>query len=475
MQVLTPTGVWPRFKAKFIGDRVFYRMVLGLIIPVIVQNTVTNLVNLLDNVMVGNLGTTHMSGVAIANHLVFVFNLSIFGALSGAGIYGAQFAGAKDWRSFKETLRLRLLVSVAITGAAAIILTKWSAPLLSLYLAGEGNPLDGAAMLLYGTQYLKIMLWGLLPFALTQCYSSALREAGETVLPMRASVIAVFVNLFFNFVMIFGKLGFPALGVEGAALATVLSRVIELALVVIVAHRNLHRFPFLIGVYRSFRIRRDLAKNIMIKGMPLFVNEFFWSAGMITITQILSTRGLSVVGGLNIASTFTNLFSVFFFSIGTAVAIVTGQSLGAGDTELAKAQVWKLLFFAVGLSSALGVLLAISAGWITQVYKTEVEVRNLATLFMRASAFFMPFQAIAHCCYFAIRSGGRTLLTMVFDSIYLWVVCLPYTYALVAFTGLGIESIYPLSQLIHPLKAVLGLAVVSTGFWARNLVGKSLR
>src|SRR5690554_6171300 len=137
MQSLTVTGLWPRFKAKFIGDRNFYQLALGLVIPVIVQNTVTNLVNLLDNVMVGNLGTTHMSGVAIANHLMFVFNLSIFGALSGAGIYGAQFAGAKNWRSFTETLRFRLLVSAIITGVASFILTRWSTPLLSLYLAGE--------------------------------------------------------------------------------------------------------------------------------------------------------------------------------------------------------------------------------------------------------------------------------------------------------------------------------------------------
>jgi len=471
MQSLTATRMWPRFKAKFIGDRAFYQMALAIVIPVIVQNTVTNLVNLLDNVMVGYLGTTHMSGVAIANQLMFVFNISIFGALSGAGIYGAQFAGAKDWARFRETLRFRLLVSAAITALAIFILNLWPTELLSLYLEGEGNPGDSSAMLLYGLEYLKIMLWGLLPFALAQGYSSALREAGETVLPMRASVISVFVNLFFNYVLIFGKLGFPALGVKGAAFGTVFSRVAELLVVAIVVHRNLDRFPFINGLYRSVRIGKNLAKNIMIKGMPLFVNEFFWSAGMITITQILSTRGLAVVGALNITSTFTNLFGVFFFSIGTAVAIVIGQSLGAGDLELAKAQVWKLLFLSVMIASVLGVILAISAGWMTQIYNTEIEVRDLATAFMRASAFYMPFQAIANCCYFAIRSGGLTLVTMAFDSVYIWVICVPYTYALVNFVSLGIEGIYPLSQLIHVLKAILGLIVVSTGYWARNLVG----
>jgi Na+-driven multidrug efflux pump len=191
---------------------------------------------------------------------------------------------------------------------------------------------------------------------------------------------------------------------------------------------------------------------------------------MATMTQILCTTGLAVVGALNIAYTFTNLFGVFFFSFGTAVAILVGQSLGAGDEELAKAQVWKLMFFAVSIASVLTVVMVITADWITQIYNTEVEVRRLAAAFMRATALCMPFNAIANCSYFAIRSGGKTLLTMAFDSIYVWAVCVPYTYALVAFTGLGIEAIYPLSQVVHPLKAILGLVMVSSGRWARNLV-----
>ena len=461
---------WSRFKTRFIGDRQFYNMVLALIIPVIIQNTVTNLVNLADNVMVGALGTTHMSGVAIANHLMFVFNLTIFGALSGAGIYGAQFAGAKNWRGFKQTFRMRLLVSLAITLLAALVLAKWPTILLSFYLEGDGDPAERTAMLIFGQQYLKIMLWGLLPFALSQCYSSALRETGETMLPMIASSSAVAANLIFNYLLIFGKLGLPALGVQGAAVASVLSRSMELLVVALVAHKNHLKFPFLVRLYRPYHIDRDLAKNMALKGAPLFFNEFFWAAGMITITQILSTKGLSVVGALNIASTFTNLFGVFFFSIGTAVAIVTGQALGAGKPELAKEYVWKLLFFSVGISCTLGAILSISAHKITQVYNAEAEVRHLAAAFMRAGAIYMPFQAIANCSYFAIRSGGRTLLTFLFDSVYTWVICVPYTYALVTFTNLEIGAIYPLSQLIHVLKAIISLAVVRTGFWAHNLV-----
>lgn len=468
----TTVGLWPRFKTKFIGDRAFYQMALSLVIPVIVQNTVTNFVNLLDNVMVGSLGTTSMSGVAIANQIIFIFNLSIFGALSGAGIYAAQFAGAKDWTSFRATFRFKLLVSIIITGLGVLLLSQWPSQILSLYLQGEGNPADSAAMLFHGLQYMKIMLWGFLPFALAQSYASALREAGETALPMRATVIAVFVNLFFNYVLIFGKLGFPALGVRGAALGTVFSRVAELLVVAIAAHRKLERFPFLAGLYRSARIGKDLTRNMIIKGMPLFVNEFLWSTGMAAMNQLLSTKDLRVVGALSIAHTFINLFGVFFFSMGTAVAIIIGQSLGAGDEELAKEQVWKLLFFSAAVASALGVLLGLSAEWITLIYKTEPEVRSLAAVFMQVDAFCFPFQAAANCCYFAVRSGGRTILTMLFDSVYVWVLCVPYTYALITWTSLGIEAIYPLHQLIHIAKAIMSVIVVNTGIWARNLVAE---
>lgn len=461
---------WQRFRARFIGDRRFYQAVLALIVPVIIQNTVSNVVNLLDNVMVGALGTVNMSGVAIANQLMFVFHLAIFGSISGAGIYGAQFAGAKNWDGFRQALRVKLVVALVIALLAILIFSQGADTLISFYLQGEGDSADAAAMLRYGRQYLMIMLWGLVPFALTQCYSGALRQAGKTFLPMVSSLIAVAVNLVFNYLLIFGKFGFPALGVQGAAIATVLSRFVELSIVVLFSHGNLEKYPFMEGVYRRFHVEKRLAKNIAIKGIPLFTNEFLWSLSMVTLTQIYSTRGLVVVAGLNISSTIGNLFNVFFLSMGTAVAVMIGQSLGANDVELAKKQIWQLLFFGVSISLITATALAISAGPITQIYNTETEVRHLAVAFMRTNALYMAFHTIAHCCYFALRSGGKTLITMLFDSVYSWVVVVPYTYFMVNYTALGVTTLYLLCHLTDLVKAILGIMAIGTGFWARNLV-----
>ena len=470
MQRTLSGGLWNRFHNTFIGDKKFYRTVLMLVLPIIAQNLISNFVNLLDNVMVGQVGTVEMSGVAIANQLIFVFNLAIFGAISGAGIYGAQFAGACDWEGFRQTFRFKILVALGITAVSIAVVTVFDDPMISLYLTGDGDAADAAGMLFSGKQYLHLMLWGLLPFALTQSYSSTLRETGHTLMPMIASMTAVLVNLVFNYLLIYGKFGFPKLGVEGAAIATVLSRFVELSIVAIKAHTNRKKFFFMKGVFRNFRIDKKLAGSIAAKSLPLLANELFWSLGMTTLMQIFSTCGLMVVAGLNIASTITNLFNVFFISTGVAVGVMVGQALGANDIALAKRHAWKLIFFSVCICIVLGTALALSAGVIPNIYRTGAEVRRLATQFMRTSAMYMVFNGITHCCYFTMRSGGKTFITLLFDSVFTWVVCVPYAYIMVHYSGLSIDLLYPLCYLTEVLKCIIGVLVVRTGHWAKNMV-----
>jgi len=303
-------GRLEKLRQTFIGDRVFYRTVLAIAIPIIVQNAISNFVSLLDNIMIGQVGTVQMSGVSISNQLLFVFILTIFGGLAGAGIFGAQFYGAGDTEGFRNTFRFKLWAAAIILAVSVTVFLTFGDSLISLYLTGEGDAADAASMLVYGRDYLRIMLWGLLPFAMSQAYSGTLREAGETLLPMKASIAAVLTNLCLNYLLIFGKFGFPELGVAGAAIATVISRYVELAIIMVYTHRHKERFSFISGIYRSMKVPRDLAMKIIIKGMPLLANELLWSLSVTTLTQIYSTRGLNVIAGLNISSTITNLFNV---------------------------------------------------------------------------------------------------------------------------------------------------------------------
>jgi len=459
-------------RRALIGDRAFYRSVLALVLPMIAQNAISGFVSLLDNIMVGQTGTAQISGVAIANQLIFVFNLTIFGGLSGPSIFGAQFFGAGDTEGLRHTLRFKLLIALGLLAATLTTFLTCADTLISLYLTGEGDASQAAAMLIYGKDYLNIMLWGLLPFALSQVYGGTLRETGEALLPMIASISAVLTNLILNYLLIFGKLGLPALGVSGAAIATVISRYIEFAVIIIYAHRHAHRFPFVRGLLRSLRIPLQLAKAIAAKGLPLFVNEMLWSLSMTALMQIFSTCGLNVVASLNIASTVTNLFNVVFISMGTAVAVMTGQALGAGDGQRAKSTVWKLIFFSFCSSLVVGGVLAASAPFIPQAYNTTDDVRRLAALFMTTSAALMPFNAVSFCSYFAIRSGGKTIVTFFFDSLYSWVVFIPCAYILTHYTNLSIYLIYPLCHILETVKCAAGLLIVRTDYWVQNVVAE---
>lgn len=464
------TGAFNRFRSIFIGDRKFYNTVFALVLPIIVQNAITNFVNLLDNVMIGRVGTAQMSGVAIANQLIFVFSLTLFGGLSGAGIFGAQYYGAGDHKGLRYTVRFKIWTSVIVLAIAIVLFLTYGDQLISLYLTGDGDETERAAMLEYGRTYLNVILWGLLPFSMAQVYGGTLREMGETMLPMKASVAGVFTNLCLNYVLIYGKLGFPALGVKGAAIATVISRVVELSIIVLYVHGHSDRFLFVKGLYQSLRIPKSLNLDIILRGMPLLVNELMWSLGMTTLTQLFSKRGLNVVGALNITSTITNLFNVVLFSMGSAVAVMIGQALGANDIPRAKQNAWRLMFFSVCICIVVGSVLAVLAPLFPHIYKTTDDVRLLATRFIQTNAFYMAFTAVANCAYFTIRSGGKTYITVLFDSVYTWVFFVPLTYVLTYFTTLDILILYPVCYVAEIIKCIIGVIVVRTGFWAQNMV-----
>ena len=467
---MTRTKKTSALKSNIIGDRAFYSRMFVIVIPIIIQNTITNVVSLLDNVMVGAIGTLEMSAVAIVNQLLFVFYICIFGGLSGAGIFATQYAGANDNDGIKHCFRAKLIIAFAMVAVAMCVFIIMPDTLVSLYLAEGTSPADVEATMGFAMSYFKVMLFGLVPFALSQVYSSTLREVGETKLPMISSVTAIVVNLIFNYLLIFGKLGCPKLGVTGAAVATVLSRYVELAILLVFTHRHTARFTFMKGVYRSLHIPKKLVTDIAKRGMPLLLNEALWSAGMATLNQCYSIRGLEVVAAVNISSTVSNLFNVVFLSMGNAIAIMVGQHLGANEVEKAKQTAWRLIAATVAGCVVMGAILAVCAPFIPMVYNTTAEVRQLATNLLLIGAAFMPVISFAHDCYFTIRSGGRTLLTLIFDSCSMWFVAVPLAAVLANFTSLPILPLFIVVQCIEILKCIIGFVLVKKGIWIRNII-----
>lgn len=457
-------------RKKLIGDKAFYKLALSVAVPIMIQNGITNFVGLLDNIMVGRVGTEQMSGIAIVNQLLLVFNLAIFGAISGAGIFGAQFYGCGDHKGVRHTFRFKLYICAVIVCVGILALFFFGENLILMYLHGEGNEQALDAALGYGREYLVVMLFGLLPFGVEQIYTSTLRECGETMVPMKAGIIAVFVNLVLNYFLIFGSLGFPKLGVVGAALATVISRYVQAAVVVVWTHTHKERMPFIVDAYRELSIPAHLAGKIAIKGTPLMINEILWSAGMAMLMQCYSVRGLDAVAALNISTTISNLFNVVFIAMGSAISILVGQLLGAGKMEEAKDMDTKLIAFSVMSCVAIGLVLIVLAPLFPMLYNTSDTVKELATWFIRIAAACMPIFAFMHATYFTLRSGGRTIVTFLFDSVFMWCASIPVAFVLSRFTTLHIIPLYLFCQLIDLIKCVIGFVLVKKGVWMQNIV-----
>lgn len=455
---------------KFIGDKAFYKMVLMLTIPIIIQNGITNFVNLLDNVMVGQLSTEEFAGVGIANQLMFVCNLAIFGGLSGAGIFTAQFFGKSDHEGIRHTFRFKLYTVLILVVIGAAVLIPFGETLISTFITDDGQTGDPALALHYGYQYLLVALISLIPAALAQVYASTLRETGHTVPPMVASVSAVLTNAICNYLLIFGKLGLPALGVVGAALGTVMARVVELAIVLVWTHTHVKKVPFIKGIYRSLKIPVSLCRRIIVKCLPLLCNEFLWSSGMAVLNQCYSTRGMAAVNAINMSATVTNLFNIVYMSLGASLAIIVGNQLGAGRIEEAKDTDRKIIAFSMVACTGVSILMVFCSPLFTMMYNTTSEIKGLAASLIMVHACMMPFESFAHNCYFTLRSGGQTFITFLFDSAFVWAVSVPTAFLLSRLTSLPLPPLFIICTALNLCKCIIGALMLKSGRWAKNLV-----
>lgn len=463
-------------KLKFIfGDKQFNKLVIAIALPIIIQNGITNFVSLLDNIMIGQVGNAEMSGVSIVNQLFFVFYLCIFGAVSGAGIFTAQYYGRGDVENMRYTVRYKVYSAIVATIGFTIIFLTLGDKLISLYINTDGNQtIDGTAVdpaltFQRAKEYFAIAIFQIPFFSLTQVYAGTLREANETKIPMLASILAFVCNFLGNLVLIFGLLGFPKLGVKGAAIATVISRIAECIFLVVYAHVKNNKHPAFKGLYKSFKVSGVLAKNITKKGLPILVNETLWAVGVALLAQCYSMRGLSVVNAYSIASTINNLFSVVLLALGSAVAIILGNYLGANKIEDAVIANKRLVCISVTSSIIIGIVLA-SLSWVfPKFYNTNEEIRNLATWFIAIFACFLPVNSYINCTYFTLRSGGKTILTFLFDSVFECVLAVPVAYLLVSFTTLSIQAIYAIVLSLWFVKVVAGIILIKNRLWLNNL------
>lgn len=456
---------------KFIADKKFYKTLLAIVIPIILQQFITQFVSLVDNLMIGNVGNSEMTGVSLANQLLFVFNLAIFGSLSGASLFASQYYGAENKQGYQQTFKFKWLIGCLIVIIATLIFVFFDDQLLSFFInSKEGEYSDPSVVLNSGKSYLLIMLIGNVPFLIKEIYATSLREMKQTFIPMLCGIIAIGVNLLFNGLLIFGLLGFPKLGVLGAAIATVISRFVEMGIVLIYTHVKIKKFYFLNGAYKGNRLSLFSIKKFFPKTLLLITNETLWAGGLTLMLSCYAYRGLDIVSSFNIANTISNVFITIGTSLGNASAIIIGAMLGAKETEVAKQSSYRIMGFAFVISIIFSIIQIICSFIIPNIYDSSEEIKIMARNLIIISALLLPFNSVNSVCYFTLRAGGRMLITILFDSVFVIMVRVPIAFVLSHFTGLSIYWVFFFATAIDLIKIFVGYYLINKGIWIRYIV-----
>lgn len=443
-----------------IKNREFMKKVMVIALPIMIQQLITNSVNLLDNLMVGQLGGFAISGVAAANKFFMIGAFGTMGIVIASSIFIAQFYGAKQTQHIKESFRYSIIASLIIMLPFVL-----AGIFLPVQIAGFFNSDPGLAEVV--SVYMPVAALTFIPMAISMAIASAMRSLGNTKLPLYASLLALVNNAFFNYVLIFGHFGFPRLGVLGAALGTLIARVVELGFLLYLLKKN--DFVFKTRVIDLFVIEKRLIQRITVRGIPLVINELLWSSGQALLFKFYATRGAYVMSSMTILQTTADLFFILFGGMAAATTILVAQKLGSNELEEAKENAFSLFGFAVLLALLFGVLMFTTSFVVPNLYAVSAEIKALAANMIRIYAVFFWIYMLNTQSYFTLRAGGDMMATLKLDAGFMWLINLPIVGLLAYFTSANIYVVFIAGQLTDLLKLGISLFFVRQEGWVKNL------
>ena len=312
---------------KYFGDKVFFKGTLLIAVPLMMQQLVSTAVNLLDNLMIGQLGDHALAGVAAVNRYFMIALFGTMGILAAASVFMAQFYGSNDDDHMEQTFRYSIISSSIVMSFFIIIALVFPNQIIRFFV-------DSDLVVGQGLEYIFVSALSFIPTMFTMAITSAMRATGDTKAPLIASVISMFTNLIFNYVLIYGHFGFPALGVYGAALGTLIARIVELLIVTYALKKGFYRFKS--PMKQIFKISKTLTKAITLKALPLSLNEIGYAAGMALLLRFYGTRGADVISGYSITATISDLFFTMNAGMSIATTILVSQALGANKIKEAR-------------------------------------------------------------------------------------------------------------------------------------------
>lgn len=435
-------------------------------VPIILQNFLSSFVNMLDTIMVGQLGSVDIAAVGLANQIFFVMNIMMFGIVSGGSIFISQYWGKKDLEGVHRTMGITLIASIVISLFFFLAATFCPEICLRIYSGDE-------EVIKRGAGYLRTVAPSYLFTGLGFAFAHAARSTERVKLPMVATGISVIVNAVLNFFLIFGlkyksTILLPSLGITGAAIATDIARVIEFFILIIVPY--IRKYEIAVPLSQYFKNQPGFIKKYMAIAIPVLINESLWGFGASMQTAIFGHAGTSVVAASNIQGTISNLIWTFFIGCGNAAAIIIGKKIGEGFHDEAKHLAKKLTFFMMGSGLAMGMLLIPLAFTIKFFFKVEPEVIHMAMVFLFMSVLLYPLWATNMIIVVGVcRSGGDTIYSLFLDVGFMWIVSLPLGFLSVTFWHLPYWAVFLCIHSEDIFKYVVGLLRLESGKWLHDV------
>lgn len=453
-----------RLEDKREKNKIFYKTMLAIAVPVTLQNLISSSLNMIDIFMITKLGDANIAAVGQANQVFFLFAILLFGISSGASIFIAQFWGKRDRANIKRMIGIAI-ISGSIVSAIFTLASLLMPHTIMRILINDPEVIE------LGVKYLRIVSISYIFTAVTFAFSGACRSVRQAKLPLFVSVISILINTFLNYALIFGKFGFPMWGIEGAATATLIARIIECVLIVGIIYKakgeNVLRATF----SELTDISMKFVKNFYKTAFPVIMNEGMWSLGMVMYSIAYASLGKQATAAVQVAVTIQNIFMVFAFGLAGACATMIGNKIGEGDEAEGIRYAKKFTIIGVILGIALAVILYFTSPLILKLFSGNASLYDTSKKILQTLAFFIPFKLFTAVMIVGIfRGGGDTKYSMILEIGCVWLVGVPLAFIGALVFKLPVYYVVALAYSEEIVKSIASIPRLLSKKWVKNIV-----
>ncbi len=445
-------------------DKNFNKMALSIAIPIALQNLITSSVNMLDTLMVTTLGELELASVGLANQIFFIYAVIIFGIATGSSVFIAQYWGRRDSDNIKKVMGLGLSLTIVLGIIFTIAIYISPEFLMSLLTKDE-------RVIQIGGIYLHSVAPSYIFSGIAMLFGIASRSIGQAKMPMFVSIVSLVTNAFFNYVLIFGKLGFPKLGLVGAAYGTVIARLAELTVTLYAVYKN--RENPLAGKLNEFMAwDRKFINRYLKTSSPVIINELFWSIGTVLYSVAYARIGVIATAAVQILSTVQNIATVFTRGLANACTVIVGTEIGAGREEKAIEYAKRFLKLAAIIGLIIGLILFLSSEIVLKVFKDiSPELYNTSNKLIRILGLFFVIRVLNGTLVVGIlRGGGDTKFSAILEAGSVWILGVPLAFLGATVLKLPVHLVVTLVYTSEIVTAIIGAIRVKSDKWVKNII-----